>query len=160
MRNFIAASTAYGVRATSPSQSNAVQRRGMQTSDGTFLDTPRDPRRVASDRGSNGTCGLTISPRNWTEKRLALLSSPSTGKPFSRFQVETSPTPANQAFQFLSRAAAPRRAGVPLGRLSMAPASKATRSGRSPRPAGHDEVKPRAPRSCAAGTRPVSECVP
>jgi hypothetical protein len=38
----IASSTAYGVRAPSPSQSNAVQRRGMQNSAATFSYTPSD----------------------------------------------------------------------------------------------------------------------
>ena len=40
--NFIASSTAYSVRATSPSQLNAVQRRGMQINAGTFLGTPSE----------------------------------------------------------------------------------------------------------------------
>src|ERR1700730_16221325 len=40
-RNFTVSSTAYGVRATSPSQSNAVQCRGTQNSAATFSYTPK-----------------------------------------------------------------------------------------------------------------------
>jgi hypothetical protein len=40
IRSFIALSIAYGVRATSPSQSNAVQCKGTQNSAATFSYTP------------------------------------------------------------------------------------------------------------------------
>jgi hypothetical protein len=46
IRNFIASSTAYGVRAPSPSQSNAVQCRGTQNCAATFSYTPAGTERA------------------------------------------------------------------------------------------------------------------
>src|SRR5438067_1944671 len=93
LRNFIASSAAYGVPAPSPSQSNAVQRRGVQKSAATFSYTPsRRSWELSFLREARGSCARipflrrvsAITLMDWLSAQLLSASHLSGGESRSR----------------------------------------------------------------------------